>query len=47
MADGGDHDYTLTDNATKDESEEVDQVEESETNLGGGIFQIRAGKKSC
>ena len=45
MDDGGDNDYTLSDNATEDECEEEDQDEESETDLGDGVLRICAGKK--
>ena len=43
--DGGDNNYTRSDNATEDGCEEEDQDEESETDLGDGVLLIRAGKK--
>ena len=43
--DGGDNDYTRSANATEDEGEKEDQDEDSETDLGGGVLRICAGKK--
>ena len=45
MDDGGDNDYTWSDNAPEDECEEEDQDEESETDLGDGVLRIRVSKK--
>ena len=45
--DGGNNDYTRSDNAIEEECEEEDQDEESESDLSSGVLRIRAGKKGC